>query len=103
MWTKIQIGIVSLLLASCGNSFDPEKVNIGMSSDQLIEAVGEPDERLPMMSGMEFWRYEDDHTVMVSDGEVLNVGIMTDADYERTMQQLETSSAPEERYRNANK
>ena len=73
----------------CQTSFDPDLVDEGMTTRQLIQAVGKPDEKLPLTGDVMLWRYEGDHTVIVSESRVLNVGIMTKADYEQTLKDIQ--------------
>lgn len=93
MRTRIPL-VLTLLVAACGVSYDPGKVEIGMSKAELVQAVGEPREVLPMADGYEFWRYKGYHTVMIGKEGVVNFGIMSDADYYKTMQQLENGDQP---------
>ena len=86
--TSYSIIVACLLLTNCSGSFDQSKVKEGMSTKELVDVLGEPTEKLPLTRHVSFWRYEDDNTVMIEHGKVVNVGIMTDEDYRNTVEDL---------------
>jgi hypothetical protein len=86
--------LVTTMLFSCGSGYDPSKVEVGMSAAQVVDKVGEPVAVLPMRPGLEFWRYEEDHALLMGNDTVVGVGTMTDEEYRRTLMELEKQSEP---------
>lgn len=89
-----------ILLSGCTTRFDPDELTPGMRSEAVINKVGEPQAILPLIDDYEIWRYQDDHVLLMENGRIQNVGTMTREQYERTLEEVErttastTSSAP---------
>lgn len=57
--------ILSLLgLSACNAGHDFNKVTLGMQSSQIIELVGEPETKSPILTG-EWWIYNRDNKLIV--------------------------------------
>ena len=64
--------VVFCILFSCSNKKDFSGIKDGMTIEEVIKMVGEPQETLEMMPGIQWLKYKEGHLVIVEDGIVVN-------------------------------
>lgn len=83
----------ALLLVACGRTFDVAKVKRGMTTAQLVEAVGAPDDKLQMPMGIQWWKYGDNGLVIVASDTVVNFTADMKAEAEKGKKAIEEGQA----------
>jgi hypothetical protein len=82
---KVLLLAITIMLISCGNKADFTKVKVGMTSKQLIEAVGEPNQKQDLPFVGSYWTY-DTHLVVVQSDTVNE--FLTNEDFKKRMEEV---------------
>lgn len=69
---KIPALVLLAALLSCGSHKDFSKVKTGMTAQQVTQAVGEPDKKVPVFGSITHWHYGDqDHHIIVFENDTV--------------------------------
>ncbi len=74
---------------SCNNKKDFSVIKNGMTVEEVTKKVGEPQETLDMMPGIQWLKYKEGHLVIVEDGKVINS--MSQEEFEKGIQEFNDS------------
>lgn len=69
--------LIAAFAVGCGQP-DFSKLEVGTSTEEVVEEYGEPDDKVEMVFGMELWRYSN-NVLGVMNGKVTNVKLDTDS------------------------
>lgn len=65
--------VALLMLSACSKHKDVNMAKNGMSDKEVVALLGDPDQKVDMPMGIQWWKYGDNSMVVIQEGKVSNV------------------------------